>query len=325
MATVVHMPEIITGIEEAAISQWLVAVGDEIEVGTPLAEIETEKAVVEFPSEVAGTVLELTAEVGAPVVVGHPIAVVGDPGEAAPTKPAPQVKSEPPSEIESREPEQQPAPTRSEQARLFASPIVRRMAREEGVEISELEGTGPGGRIVRRDLEAYLKQRGAQPAAGPAPEPARPTPTASTGEQIPLTGMRKAIARRLTESKSTIPHFYLKVDCRVEKLLALRGEVNAVSGRKISVNDFVLKAVAGALLEVPEANSTWGETHIQRHASVDIAVAVAIEGGLVTPVVRDVPSLSLSALGKRVSELAAAAREGRLNQTDLEGGSFTVS
>ena len=127
------------------------------------------------------------------------------------------------------------------------------------------------------------------------------------------------------ESKSTIPHFYLKVDCRVEKLLALRGEVNAVSGRKISVNDFVLKAVAGALLEVPEANSTWGETHIQRHASVDIAVAVAIEDGLVTPVVRDVPNLSLSALGKRVSELAAAAREGRLNQTDLEGGSFTVS
>ena len=206
---------------------------------------------------------------------------------------------------------------------------MRRLARERGIDLDRIEGTGPNGRVVRRDLDALAAAPA--PAAAPAAAASAPAvqlaPASASAaiEAVPLTGMRRAIARRLTESTSTVPHFYLVADCRVDRLLALRAEINAAGGPKISVNDLVLKAVAGAMREVPEANATWGETVIHRYASVDIAVAVAIDGGLVTPVVRDVDRLTVGGIAAAVADLAARAREGRLKQHELEGGTFSVS
>ncbi|MGZ8803841.1 MAG: 2-oxo acid dehydrogenase subunit E2 [Microbacterium sp.] len=218
------------------------------------------------------------------------------------------------------------------------SPLVRRLARERGIDLSAIVGSGPNGRVVRRDIEG-ADADASRPTytAGPAPAASAPQPAASLPaaarpaepaagfDEIPLTGMRRAIARRLTESKSTVPHFYLVADCRVDRLLELRREVNESSPVRISVNDFVLKAVAGALAAVPDANATWGDTVIRRHHDVDIAVAVAIDGGLVTPVVRGADRLSLTALSTTVVDLAERARAGRLKQHELEGGSFAVS
>jgi pyruvate dehydrogenase E2 component (dihydrolipoamide acetyltransferase) len=195
---------------------------------------------------------------------------------------------------------------------------VRRLARERGIALEQLVGTGPGGRIVRRDLEAAPAP---QPKAAPAPA----APAEGGYTDVPLTGMRRAIARRLTESKTTVPHFYVTAHCRVDKLLALRAEINQTAPRKISVNDFVLKAVAGALMRVPAANAIWLGDGIRRFDHVDLAVAVAIDGGLLTPVVRGVDSLSLVAVAASVVDLAERARAGRLQQHELEGGSFSVS
>ena len=360
MAAVVRMPEVLTGITEAAIQVWLVEPGQAIVVGTPLAEVETEKAVVEYAAEIEGTVLQLLAPAGASVPIGDPIAVIGAPGESidgiVPTTPAaaqaPGAQAAPPASGAARAADSAPgaavtigdattvvaspsdavasgAAPAPVAGRRFVSPLVRRLARERGIDLDRIEGTGPNGRVVRRDLDALASAPApavavAVAASAPAAQLA-PASASAAIEAVPLTGMRRAIARRLTESTSTVPHFYLVADCRVDRLLALRAEINAAGGPKISVNDLVLKAVAGAMREVPEANATWGETVIHRYASVDIAVAVAIDGGLVTPVVRDVDRLTVGGIAAAVADLAARAREGRLKQHELEGGTFSVS
>jgi pyruvate dehydrogenase E2 component (dihydrolipoamide acetyltransferase) len=325
MATVVRMPEVLANATEAVIQAWLVTEGQQIAVGDPLAEIETDKALVEYAAEVEGVLARLVAEPGSSIAVGAPIAVVLVPGEtdadidpellrdaAAPAEPEPRKDSPPPpAEVNSR--------------RLFATPLVRKLAREKGIDLESVKGTGPGGRIVRRDIERL-------PVSEQAAEPARTTAPATAPEHhgagftdIPLTAMRKAIARRLTESKATVPHFYLSADCRVDALLALRRTVNDGAAAKVSVNDFVLKAVAGALVEVPDASAIWNGDSIRRFDGVDIAVAVAVDGGLLTPVVRGVDAMPLSVLSARVADLAQRARAGRLQQHELEGGSFSVS
>ena len=361
MATTIRMPEVLTGVTEAAIATWLVAVGQEVEVGTPLAEIETDKAVVEYASEIAGTVLELLASEGSGVAIGDPIVIVGSAGEStapetasdAPVAPvtgdeaaSPQAGDEPPIPSAptaqpasvARAAERAPsAPVDAPRERRFVSPLVRRLARERGIDLATVAGTGPNGRVVRRDIDGA--DAGApRPAPTSMPEPEKaetsraPVPAASVPalhdggfEEVALTPMRRAIARRLMESKATVPHFYLVADCRVERLLELRREINAAAPVRISVNDFVLKAVAGALRAVPDANATWGDTVIRRHHDVDIAVAVAIDGGLVTPVVRGAHRLSLTEISTTVVDLAERARAGRLKQHELEGGSFAVS
>ena len=354
MATTIRMPEVLTGVTEAAIATWLVTVGQKVDVGTPLAEIETDKAVVEYASEIEGTVLELLAAEGAGVANGDPIVVVGTAGERAgepaeaPVAPvtgdepaSPQTGDEPPVPAAPQTsaavepavptpPADAEAPATVSPERRFVSPLVRRLARERGIDLTAITGTGPNGRVVRRDIEgadAASSGPAYTAAAVPAPAPQPAASGASTGgfDEVPLTGMRRAIARRLTESKTTVPHFYLVADCRVDRLLELRREVNEASPVRISVNDFVLKAVAGALRAVPDANATWGDTVIRRHHDVDIAVAVAIEGGLVTPVVRGADRLSLSEISTAVVDLAERARAGRLKQHELEGGSFAVS
>ncbi len=212
------------------------------------------------------------------------------------------------------------------------SPLVRRLAREHGIDLAKVVGSGPDGRIVRRDVESLLS--GGAPAAtvaatpaAPAAAPAAPAPQpAPAGAQVvPHSRMRATIARRLTESKSSVPHFYLTADCRVDALLDMRKQINAGGQVKVSVNDLVVKAVAGAFADVPESNRTWSDEGMVMHDSVDIGIAVSLDDGLVVPVVRGVEGLSVSALGARIVELAGRGREGRLKLDELEGGSFTVS
>jgi pyruvate dehydrogenase E2 component (dihydrolipoamide acetyltransferase) len=362
MAIIVRMPEVLANASEAAMQTWLVKVGDTVAVGQPLAEIETEKANVEYQSEVEGTVLRLLVSEGDSAAVGEPIIVIAVPGE-------PDVDVErllagavgdPPSQTEASE-DAAPASVAPTSAaavpgsaapspaaptggafglpqaaivaaptepgeRMFASPLVRRLARERNLDLATIVGSGPGGRIVRRDLEGVQKAVAisAPPTAAAAPAPAPAAPTLGYTD-VSHTGMRRAIARRLTESKSSVPHFYVVADCRVDGLLELRKKVNETAVRKISVNDFVIKAVAKALVEVPEANVIWTDDASRRFDTVDLAVAVSTEGGLLTPVLRGVERLGLAAISEQVSELADRARSGRLKQHELEGGSFAIS
>ncbi len=327
MAAVIRMPAALAGVTEGAIQTWLAQAGDTIAVGAPLAEIETEKAVVEYQSEVGGTVARLLVAAGDNVAVGTPIAVVLAAGEGddaiGPALAAAGMSAEP--QATAAAPAAAPAPVAAPAAvqaeaagdRLFASPIVRRLARERGIDLTAVTGSGPEGRIVRRDLDGAQAARASAPAVAPAP--------ASGSTDVPLTGMRRAIARRLTESKTTVPHFYVTAHCNVGELLELRKRVNSAIETKVSVNDFVLKAVAGALRAVPEANAIWGGDVIRRFDTVDLAVAVAVEGGLLTPVLRGVESLTLTQVAAAVADAAARARAGKLRQEELEGGSFSVS
>lgn len=344
MASVVRMPEVLAGATEAVLSNWSIAEGAEVAVGDVLAEIETEKATVEYQAEEAGTLARLLINPGDSADVGTPIAIFTAPGDGeaeiaqaladagATTAPSPESDPAPAPIAEVSVPpvtepsvapsvDEQPALTPSA-GRLFVSPLVRRLAREAGVDLSTIQGTGPGGRIVRKDFEAHQAGATATPVVPPAP--AAPKNPAGF-EEIPHTGMRKAIARRLSESKSTVPHFYLSADCRVDRLLQARSEVNAAKGVKYSVNDWVVKAVAMALMEVPEANVIWGDTAMRRFDSADIAVAVATEGGLLTPVIRGVEGLSLGEVNTAIAEAANRARSGTIKQEEIEGGSFAVT
>ena len=339
MATVVRMPEVLANTSEAVLQTWLVSVGQQVSIGDPLAEIETEKALVEYASEVQGTVARLIAESGATITVGDPIAVVLGPGESeadidpnlnGAAAPAPVTEANG-TEVPVRVAE--PSPT-VDGRRLFATPLVRRLAKERGIALETVTGTGPGGRIVRRDLDrlpvaepaAAAPDEASVAAETSAPQPLPASWTLGSGySDIPLTGMRKAIARRLTESKSTVPHFYVAADCQVDRLIELRRNVNEAADRKASLNDFVLKAVAGALVEVPEANAVWNGDSIRRFDGVDIAVAVAVDDGLLTPVLRGVDKAALSSLSAQVADMAERARAGRIQQHELEGGSFSVS
>ena len=326
MATVVRMPEVLANTSEAIIQTWLVSVGQQIAVGDPLAEIETEKALVEYAAEVEGILARLIAEPGSAIAVGEPIAVVLAPGETeADIDPGLLGGASAPTATEAA-----PAAAAAEPApatngrRLFATPLVRKLAKEKGIDLAAVTGTGPGGRIVRRDLDRLPVR---EPVQVVSVEPAvSETSSPETGfSDTPLTGMRKAIARRLTESNTTVPHFYVTADCRVDALLDLRRTVNAAATTKVSVNDFVIKAVASALMEVPEANAIWNGDSIRRFGRANIAVAIAVDGGLLTPVLRGVDTMPLSVLSATVADLAERARAGRIQQAELEGGSFSLS
>lgn len=333
MAVVVRMPSLAAGAAEAAIQSWLVEVGEAVSVGQPIAEIETEKAVVEYEAEAEGTLAGILVGAGDPARVGTPIAVIATAGESAgdalraagattadAEAPGPAASIAPAADESAVSVPELSAPASSgdgeTRERLFASPLVRRLARERGVELEGLAGSGPGGRIVRRDLETVLAARAAASAPGA---------TADEPVDVPHTPMRRAIARRLTESVTTIPQFTVSADCRVDRMVALRAEANTSRETPVSLNDFVVKAVGAALADVPEANAIWTDEAIRRFSRADVGVAVAIDGGLVTPVVRGVDVLPLGELSARLREVAERARTGRLAQAELEGGSFAVS
>jgi pyruvate dehydrogenase E2 component (dihydrolipoamide acetyltransferase) len=211
-------------------------------------------------------------------------------------------------------------------SRKFASPLVRKLSSQQGVDLNQVTGTGPGGRVVRRDLELYLASNGGSAAAPISTSSAIAKQDYSSGYVVePHSPMRRAIARRLTESKSTVPHFYLTADCKVDVLLDLRKRINEASAIKISVNDIVVKAVGCALMDVPAANVIWTPEAMHKFESADISVAVATEGGLLTPVIRGVEKRQLSNLSMEIAELAGRARAGKLRQEELEGGSFAVT
>jgi len=353
MATVIRMPEVLAGAVEAVLSQWLVTEGSDVSVGDTLAEIETEKANVDYQAEEEGRLARVLIAPGQSVEVGAPIAVFAAPGDteqdidqalaeagAAPAESEPANPAPPPVEPAAAQPVQADQPVVAdvpsseaqqsvpEGSRIFASPLVRKRAREAGVDLNQLRGTGPGGRIVKADLDLALASLDASESPGRT-EPARPAP-ADPGiptdfTDRPHTGMRRAIARRLTESKTTVPHFYVSADCRVDKLLAARAEMNESAGVKISVNDWVIKAAAKALVDIPDANVIWTADALRYFHRVDISIAVAVDGGLLTPVLRGVESMSLSDINAEVSRLATKAREGNIAQADIEGGSFSIS
>jgi pyruvate dehydrogenase E2 component (dihydrolipoamide acetyltransferase) len=352
MATLIRMPEVAAGATEIVLSKWQVGVGSSVKMGDILAEMETEKAIVDYAAEIDGVVHKILVADGSSVEVGSPIMILLSPGEdgsagdallggsaatAAPVaEPIAATSGVPASPMVFEAPAVAPAvaaptPVVSQQddLRKLVSPIVRKIARERGVEISQLVGTGPQGRVVRRDLEKVLA--GGATAADTtgvsysASSELAKQDYSSGYVTVPHTNMRRAIARRLTESKTTIPHFYLTADCKVDALLELRKSINETSSIKISVNDIVVKAVGSALMDVPESNVVWNAEAMHKYESADISIAVTTEGGLFTPVIRGVEKRSLSNLSLEISELASRARAGKLRQEDLEGGSFAVS
>jgi len=331
MATLLRMPEVAANATHATLAAWSKKEGEPIAVGDCLAEVETDKAIVEISADGAGVMGQWLVPAGQEVEVGAPIAVLLAVGEvaadvqallqaagavaAAPAaEAAPAVSSTPAA-----------AAASASGDRLRASPLARRLAAQRGVDLSRLQGSGPGGRIVRIDVE---RARAVAPAPAPvaaAPAPAPAGSGASAFTEVPHSSMRRTIARRLAESKSTIPHFYLTVECRMERLLALRAEINAAASRKISVNDFIVRAVAVALREVPQANVGWTETAMRQYAQADVAVAVSTDTGLITPIVRAADRKTLSQISAEIADLAARARAGQLRPEEYQGGSFSVS
>jgi pyruvate dehydrogenase E2 component (dihydrolipoamide acetyltransferase) len=359
MAVQILMPALSPTMEEGTLAKWLVKEGDAVKSGQILAEIETDKATMEFEAVDEGVVGKiLIAEGTAGVKVNTPIAVLLEDGEdasaavAAPQAAAPVASSSASSAGASSGGSPAPAlvaaPVASG-ARVFASPLARRIAKEKGLDLGAVKGSGPHGRIVRADVE------GAQPvAAAPvaaaraeAPKAAAPAPVAAaalpTGpatetvlkmyadrayEEVPLDGMRRTIAARLTEAKQTIPHFYLRREVRLDALMAFREQLNKqLEGRgvKLSVNDFIIKACAMALQAVPNANAVWAGDRMLRLKPSDVAVAVAVEGGLFTPVLRDADKKSLSALSAEMKDLAGRAKTKKLAPHEYQGGSFAIS
>lgn len=364
MATVVLMPAVVADAEDAVLTAWLVAEGETVTKGQALAEIETDKANVEVEAQAEGTVGRLVGAPGDRIAVGAPIAVLlgaGEDasamaealGEQAPAAATAPVAAAPPNSSAVEASSSAPAaPTtiRKPGERIFASPLARRIAAEHDLDIALIPGRGPRGRVVRADVEAAIAAAASAPAtasaaplaAAPQPSsaaqagvekprraetfPSEPAPEAGGAyEDIPLTGMRRAIARRLSASKSTVPHWYLSVDAQLDALLDYRRQLNEFGRIKISVNDLLIKAIASALQAVPEANAVWNGDSIRRYSTVDISVAVSTPVGLVTPVVRGVEKLGMSALARTTKDLIERGRDGKLKQHEIEGGSFSIS
>ena len=346
MAKIIGLPKLSPTMEEGTLAKWVVKEGDEVDVDDLLAEVETDKATMEFRSFDRGVLLKILAEEGDTLAPDTPVAIIGEKGEdiadlveqAQGAGPA-EAKAEPEAEPKAEEPdaeaksekakgEEPEAPKRKERRsgdRIFASPLVRRLAREEDIDLADVEGTGPHGRIIKRDLDAFIEGGGAKKRAaapgGPATTWDRPAPVVERASQ-----MRKAIARRLTESKQTVPHFYLTIDVNAAGLIETRAEMNAsLTDEKVSFNDLVIKASAVALRRFPDANASWIDGEIHRHQVVDISVAVAVADGLVTPVVRDADRKGVLTIAREVRELAARARDKKLTPEEMQNGTFSIS
>ena len=349
MAVEILMPALSPTMEEGTLAKWLVKEGDVVKSGQILAEIETDKATMEFEAVDEGKIGKiLIAEGTAGVKVNTPIAVLLEDGEslsdaakaAAPAAAAP--VAAPVAAAAAPAPVAVAAPVAAG-ARVFASPLARRIATEKGLDLTKVQGSGPHGRIVRADVEGAVAAPKAAPAAAApaaAPAPAAAAPAGMSAEtvmkmyadraftEVPLDGMRRTIAARLTEAKQTIPHFYLRREVRLDALMAFREQLNKgleSRGVKLSVNDFIIKACALALQAVPDANAVWAGDRILKLKPSDVAVAVAIEGGLFTPVLRDADKKTLSVLSAEMKDLATRAKTKKLAPHEYQGGSFAIS
>lgn len=335
MPTTVAMPALSPTMTEGTLARWLVREGDSVAAGDVIAEVETDKAAMELEAADAGLVGRLLVAEGTEgVPVNQPIAVLLGDGEdaaalddfrPAPAGPEPEMPP-PPAAAASGAASREGRPEGAGE-RIFASPLARRMAERAGLDLAVLRGTGPRGRIVRADVEAALSA--GPPQAAPTPQAAdeAPPPAGAGDEIVPHTNMRKTIARRLSESKRTVPHFYLTVDCEIDRLLATRRKFaeRGGAGRGISVNDFVIRAAALALRETPDANASWSDDGIVRYGAVDVSVAVATGGGLIAPVVRNADRKGLGEISAEMKDLAARARSGGLRPEEYQGGTFSIS
>jgi pyruvate dehydrogenase E2 component (dihydrolipoamide acetyltransferase) len=357
----IQMPKLSDTMTEGTLVSWKKKKGDKVSAGEVIAEIETDKATMEWESPEDGTLTEIYVEEGGKVNVGDKIAFIGEEGEEAPKeekpkaepkeekkaqaeveKPAPAEKEEeetaPPQEKEkaAKRAEPKAAPEKpkmhversisTEEARVKASPVARRVAAELGVDLASVNGTGPEGRVTETDVRAAAKSKSA-PAAAPRPTSAAPQP--GQGTRINLSGMRKVIAERLVESKAPVPHFYLNIDIDAGPLMAARAELKSAGegadASKITVNDFVLKASVMAAVKVPRVNASFDGDAIVQYADVDLGIAVAIEDGLLTPVIRAAQNKSLREISEMAKDLAHRARNKRMKPEEFRGGSFTVS
>ncbi len=334
MTIEILMPALSPTMTEGNLTAWLKAEGDTVAAGDVIAEIETDKATMEIEAVDEGVLGKILVAAGTEgIAVNTPIAIMLEDGEdaaalaapAAPAaEPAPAPAAPPP------EPAAVSAPAAAvDGTRIFASPLARRMAKQGGIELAQLTGSGPHGRIVKADIEAALA--GGAPVAAPAAlTPAPEVAGLPDYDLEPLNTMRKTIARRLVEAKQTVPHFYLTIDCEVDRLLAVRKDLNSRSPEgegayKLSVNDFVIRAAALALRKVPRANASFGEDGLRFYKWADVSIAVAIEGGLITPIIRRADGKGLAAISSEMKELAGRARDGKLMPEDYQGGTFTIS
>ncbi len=333
----VLMPALSPTMTDGKLASWLKSEGDSVESGDVLCEIETDKATMEVEAVDEGVLGKIIVPAGTEgVLVNAPIAVILEEGESAddivetaapatPSAPAPA-----PAATAQPAPVAPPAPA-AKGTRVFASPLARRIASQEGLDIATLTGSGPNGRIVKRDVEAALAAGVTAAPAAQSPAPAAaPAPATGAYTEVENSTMRKVIASRLSESKQTVPHFYLTVDCRLDALLDMRKKLNAAApdgdgGYKISVNDFIVRAVALALRQVPAANATWTDAAIRLYDDVDVSVAVATPNGLITPVVRKADEKGLARISNEVKDLAGRARDGKLMPEEYQGGGFTIS
>ena len=378
MATHIEMPKLSDTMTEGTVVRWLKSVGDQVEIGDEIAEIETDKATMAMEAFDEGILSEILIEEGAKAEIGATLAVLRDEGEGDPAQETPVMEPEPvvaeppapappaeqsaspPAESEPIVTDPAPAPASSPQVtedapqasvafdRIKASPLARKLASAHGVDLAGLTGSGPGGRIVKKDVESATKGGSNAPAvekepiASISPPPAPPEPTQDSAKSAPptpplglgdhrveLSSLRRIIAERLLTSKTTIPHFYLHAEADAAPLMEIRRQINvqaeATHGNKYTVNDLVLKAVIGALQAVPSVNATFQGDHIHQFGEIGVSVAVAVEDGLVTPVVRNAAAKSLLQISKEVKDLAVRARDGKLLPNEFDGGTITVS
>lgn len=374
MPTNILMPALSPTMEKGNLARWLKKEGDKIKSGDVIAEIETDKATMEYEAVDEGTLAKIVVPEGTQdVAVNSVIAVLAGEGEdvkaaasAAKAAPAKRVEAALVSSARQEtprspaQPAQKPTPAAAADKpppkaaavaeavahgnRVFSSPLARRLAKEAGIDLGRIQGSGPHGRVIARDIESARSGKGLRALAGGAPQGAAIAPTMSdqqilslyepgSYDLIPHDGMRRTIAQRLTASVQTVPHFYLTMDCDIGKLLAAREEINAAAPKdrdgkpayKLSVNDFVIKALALALQRIPDANVSWTEGGMLKHKHSDIGVAVALPGGLITPIVRSAESKSLSAISNEMRDFAARARARKLKPPEYQGGTSSVS
>lgn len=358
----ITMPALSPTMEEGNLAKWLVKEGDQVSAGDVIAEIETDKATMEVEAVDEGTVGKiLVAEGSQGVKVNELIAVLLEEGEdassidtsgaAAPAasaaEPAPAADTAPATAAPAVAAPAGPAPVASDGTRLFASPLARRLAKLNSLDLNALKGTGPHGRIVKRDIETALeagtgkvapaaeapKAAAAAPVSGPSADQVLKLFDEDSYELVPHDGMRKTIAKRLTESKQTIPHFYVSVDVELDALLALRAQLNGSAAKdkdgkpayKLSVNDMTIKALALALRDVPDANVSWTDDNMVMHKHADVGVAVSIPGGLITPIIRSAEEKSLSVISNQMKDLGKRAKERKLKPEEYQGGTTAVS
>jgi pyruvate dehydrogenase E2 component (dihydrolipoamide acetyltransferase) len=347
------MPQVSANVNSAILKEWFKKEGEAVAVNDPLGGIETDKALIDFDSEHTGIMTKILVPAGSDVEVGVPIAVISEVGESAADVAAFLAKlgsDEGTLGQQAQSCRYVTAPVASGKVivegtasrvvdgltqgsgfpiaasgpadhesvqnskRILASPLARRLAKNAGIDLSVLNGSGPGGRIVKRDIE--------QASAHPVGEAPR---NIAAYIDLPHSSIRRTIARRLSESKATIPHFYVKLECRMQKLIELRAEVNLVAPKRVSLNDFIVKAVALALKEVPAMNVSWNEAYLRQYAESDISVAVSTDTGLITPIVCAAQNKSIASISSEVADLAVRARSGRLAPHEYQGGSFTIS